>query len=43
MRLFRAAYYVPVVTTVSVVGIMWGFMFHDQGALNYVLLRPAPW
>jgi putative chitobiose transport system permease protein len=39
MRLFRAAYYVPVVTTVSVVGIMWGFMFHDQGALNYVLLR----
>lgn len=39
IRLFRAAYYVPVVTTVSVVGIMWGFMFHDQGALNYVLLR----
>jgi putative chitobiose transport system permease protein len=39
IRLFRAAYYVPVVTTVSVVGIMWGFMFHDHGALNYVLLR----
>jgi putative chitobiose transport system permease protein len=39
VRLFRAAYYVPVVTTVSVVGIMWGFMFHDQGALNYVLLQ----
>lgn len=39
MRLFRAAYYVPVVTTVSVVGIMWGFMFHEQGALNYVLLQ----
>jgi len=39
IRLFRATYYVPVVTTVSVVGIMWGFMFHDQGALNYVLLR----
>jgi len=37
IRLFRAAYYVPVVTTVSVVGIMWGFMFHEQGALNYVL------
>jgi putative chitobiose transport system permease protein len=29
---------VPVVTTVSVVGIMWGFMFHEQGTLNYVLL-----
>ena len=39
MRWFRAAYYVPVVTTVSVVGIMWGFMFHEQGTLNYVLLQ----
>jgi putative chitobiose transport system permease protein len=38
IRLFRAAFYLPVVTTVSVVGIMWGFMFHEQGALNYVLL-----
>jgi len=38
IKLFRAAYYVPVVTTVSVVGIMWGFMFHEQGALNYILM-----
>ena len=38
IRYFRAAFYVPVVTTVSVVGIMWGFMFHEQGALNYVLM-----
>ncbi len=38
IRLFRAAFYVPVVTTVSVVGIMWGFMFHEQGALNYMML-----
>jgi putative chitobiose transport system permease protein len=37
IKLFRAAFYVPVVTTVSVVGIMWGFMFHEQGTLNYVL------
>lgn len=37
IRLFRAAFYVPVVTTVSVVGIMWSFMFHEQGPLNYVL------
>ncbi|WP_426337252.1 carbohydrate ABC transporter permease [Pseudoduganella sp. R-31] len=37
VKMFRAAYYVPVVTTVSVVGIMWGFMFHEQGALNYIL------
>ncbi len=39
IALFRAAYYVPVVTTVSVVGIMWGFMFHEQGTLNYVMLE----
>lgn len=39
IRWFRAAYYVPVVTTVSVVGIMWGFMFHEQGTLNYILLK----
>ena len=43
MRLFRAAYYVPVVTTVSVVGIMWGFMFHEQGALNYILGTRIGW
>ncbi|MBV8666404.1 MAG: sugar ABC transporter permease [Burkholderiaceae bacterium] len=39
IRLFRAAYYLPVVTSISVVGIMWGFMFHEQGTLNYVLLQ----
>ncbi len=39
IALFRAAFYVPVVTTVSVVGIMWGNLFHEQGALNYVLLQ----
>ena len=39
IRLFRVAFYVPVVTTISVVGIMWGFMFHEQGTLNYVLLQ----
>ena len=39
MRLLRAAYYVPVVTSIAVVGIMWGFMFRDQGTLNYILLQ----
>ncbi|MCE3602222.1 sugar ABC transporter permease [Massilia sp. P8910] len=39
IRWFRAAFYVPVVTTVSVVGIMWGFMFHEQGTLNYVFMQ----
>ncbi|XLZ72655.1 sugar ABC transporter permease [Massilia sp. SR12] len=43
IRLFRAAYYVPVVTTVSVVGIMWGFMFHEHGALNYILGTNVGW
>lgn len=43
IRLFRAAYYVPVVTTVSVVGIMWSFMFHEQGALNYLLGTRIGW
>ena len=39
IRLFRAAFYLPVVTTVSVVGIMWGFMLHEQGPLNWLLLQ----
>jgi putative chitobiose transport system permease protein len=43
IRMFRAAYYVPVVTTVSVVGIMWGFMFHEQGALNYIFGTHIGW
>lgn len=43
IRMFRAAYYVPVVTTVSVVGIMWGFMFHEHGALNYILGTNIGW
>jgi putative chitobiose transport system permease protein len=39
IRLFRTAFYIPVITTISVVGIMWGFMFHEQGTLNYVLTQ----
>ncbi len=39
IRWFRAAYYVPVVTTVSVVGIMWTYMLHEQGAINYALTQ----
>jgi len=36
-QLFRVAFYVPVVTTVAVVGIMWQFMFNESGTINYVL------
>ena len=39
IRWFRAAYYIPVVTSVSVVGIMWTYMFHEEGAINYVLTQ----
>jgi putative chitobiose transport system permease protein len=37
IRFFRAAYYVPVVTTVSVIGVMWNWMYADYGALNWLL------
>lgn len=37
IKWYRAAYYVPVVTTVSVVGIIWNFMYHEEGAINLIL------
>jgi putative chitobiose transport system permease protein len=37
IRLFRAAFYLPVVTSVSVVGLMWGWMYNEQGLINGVL------
>ena len=37
IKLFRAAFYMPVVTSVSVVGIMWGWMYNEQGLINAVL------
>ncbi len=37
VRLFRAAFYLPVVTSVSVVGLMWGWMYNEQGLINGVL------
>ncbi|HEY9100747.1 sugar ABC transporter permease [Chitinimonas sp.] len=38
IKLFRVAYYVPVVTAVSVVGIIWNFMYSaDGGALTVAL------
>jgi len=37
IKFFRAAYYLPVVTTVSVIGIIWNFMYNDDGALNAIL------
>ncbi|MDB5849397.1 MAG: chiF [Rhodoferax sp.] len=37
IKLFRAAFYMPVVTSVSVVGIMWGWMYNEQGLINGVV------
>jgi putative chitobiose transport system permease protein len=37
IKIFRAAFYIPVVTSVSVVGIMWGWMYNEQGLVNAVL------
>lgn len=37
IKLFRAAYYLPVVTSVSVIGIIWNFMYTEDGVLNAVL------
>ena len=39
IRFFRALFYTPVVTSVSVVGIMWGWMYNEQGLVNAVLER----
>jgi putative chitobiose transport system permease protein len=36
---FRAAYYLPVVTSIVVVGILWRWLYDDAGLVNYVLLR----
>ncbi|MGP1909995.1 carbohydrate ABC transporter permease [Metabacillus sp. JX24] len=34
---FRSAYYIPVVTSMVVVGITWKWVYADQGVLNYFL------
>ncbi len=36
---FRAAYYLPVVTSIVVVGILWRWLYDDAGLVNYILLR----
>ena len=36
---FRAAYYLPVVTSIVVVGLLWRWLYDDAGLVNYVLLR----
>ncbi len=49
IRWFRAAYYIPVVTSMVAAGLMWRWLLEQDGLLNYVLLavgilkKPVPW
>lgn len=36
---FRAAYYVPVITSIVVVGIAWRWIFDSNGLLNFILVK----
>ena len=45
---YRVLFYAPVLLSVSVVGVLWGWLFNTQfGIINYVLstlgARPIPW
>ena len=37
IALFRTAFYVPVVTSFAVVGLIWGWMYNQEGPVNYIL------
>lgn len=37
IRAFRAIYYLPVVTSLVVTGLMWKWLYQEQGPLNYML------
>jgi putative chitobiose transport system permease protein len=39
---FRAAYYLPVVVSMVVAGLMWKWIFAGNGMLNYVLMSLLP-
>lgn len=39
---FRAAYYLPVVVSMVVAGLMWKWIFAENGMLNYLLMAVLP-
>ncbi|HEV8338478.1 MAG TPA: sugar ABC transporter permease [bacterium] len=49
IRWFRAAYYVPVITSIVVVGLIWRWLYEQDGIINWGLLglglidRPISW
>lgn len=47
---FRTAYYIPVVTSIVIVGIAWKWVFSSDGIMNFFLIKalglaskPVPW
>ena len=40
---FRAAYYLPVVVSMVVAGLMWKWIFAENGVLNYLAQLLLPW
>ncbi|HEY4003000.1 MAG TPA: sugar ABC transporter permease, partial [Candidatus Xenobia bacterium] len=49
IKVFRAAYYIPVVTSIVVVGYAWDWVFRPDGLLNtllrwcHLISAPVPW
>jgi putative chitobiose transport system permease protein len=49
IRFFRAAFYIPTITSIVVVGYAWQWVFRPDGLLNVILLwthvvsKPIPW
>ncbi len=39
VRFFRAAFYVPVITSIVVVGLSWKWIFASDGILNFILVK----
>jgi putative chitobiose transport system permease protein len=37
MAFFRAAYYIPVVTSISLAAVMWDWVYNKEGTLNWAL------
>lgn len=43
MGLFRAAYYLPVIVPIVVVGLTWKWLYAENGLVNYVIQSAFPW
>ncbi|TKJ91177.1 lactose ABC transporter permease [Paenibacillus sp. CFBP13512] len=39
IKAFRAAYYIPVVTSMVAVALMWSWLFSSNGVINYALIQ----